>query len=127
MTCVTAHQLIQEELDGLGHPPDLVAHLEACSTCRHYREGMRHLARDLEGQAQATRAPVALLRRLGFAPRAGGSRWMPIAAAAAMLLVYVGLQHAPSPPQPTNTPSMATELEDGEAILAWFGVEEAAF
>lgn len=127
MTCVTAHQLIQEELDGLGREPSLESHLASCNACRAYHDDMQRLARGLE-ELQGTRAPAALLRRLGLASSgSAGRRWLPLGVVAAMMFLFLGLHRVPwsAPPHPTPTPAL--DVADGETIVAWYGIEDDDF
>lgn len=129
MTCITAHQLIQEALDLPGaSQPALDGHLAACHACRTYQESMQRIARELSASAQES-APSVLMERLGLAQsrRVNGRRWLPLGVVAAGLLIVSGLgpRLQSLTPNAAPTTSVVAELPD-ESLLDYFDPAEPA-
>lgn len=138
MTCITAHQLIQEGLDARSGPgAALESHLAGCADCRNYRSGIERVVGQLSAASLVASAPIELVERLGFAddeslnklasfasPRRKGRRWLPLGIAAAGMLLYFGnIKPVVAPVAPETAVVASSEASDLDTVLTYFGAE----
>lgn len=89
-----------DEIRTCGAAPSEQAHLDACAECRNELEQLRQLARDLKSQVRPLAVPAEVDRAI-LRPR-GGIAWLPLAAAAALLVAFIAALLSSRPPEDVN-------------------------
>lgn len=125
MNCQKAKEWISEGMDRTLDGPDAVSleeHLATCPDCRRFREGMTGVAAAFSALPSVS-APPELMRRLELAPRSRIPRWLPVAAAALILVGGISAYHRITT---RATTQLSQEPSEVESLYTWLTATEDA-